>query len=214
MDKPVVALFDFDGTLTSRDTLPLFIRYVRGLDGLVSALCSAVPLMVPLLWDKLFKSDAAATAAKAKERLLCRCFQGKDCEAFAVNMQGFVPVIEQSLCRPVVERMMLHQARGHEVTIVSASLDAWVCPWAQSRGVSSVIATQPECEVRDGKPCYTGRFLTPNCNGEEKVVRIREAYPQEKYYIVAYGNSKGDFPMLRYADEAYLCRSGKIESFI
>lgn len=214
MDKLVVALFDFDGTLTSRDTLPLFIRYERGLNGLISALCSAIPQMIPLLWGKFSKRDVSVMAAKAKEQLLRRCFQGKDCEAFAASMQGFIPVIEQFLCRPVVERMMQHQARGHEVAIVSASLDAWIRPWARSCGVSSIIATQPEFEVRDGKPCYTGRFLTPNCNGEEKVVRIREAYPKEKYHIVAYGNSKGDFPMLRYADEAYLCRSGKIESFI
>lgn len=214
MDKPVVALFDFDGTLTSRDTLPLFIRHVSGRAGLVSAFCRVFPQLAVLIGGRLAGRDVSVVAGKAKERLLCRCFQDRNCEAFGVLMQDFVPVIERVLCGPVVERMQRHVLLGHEVAIVSASVDVWILPWAQRQGVSRVIATCQATEVRNGVACYTGRFLTANCNGEEKVARIEAVYPKEKYHVVAYGNSKGDYPMLRYADEAYLCRSGKIESFI
>lgn len=67
-----------------------------------------------------------------------------------------------------------------------------------------VIGTK--IEVTDGR--LTGRFLTPNCYGAEKVRRLQEACPRlaterGNYNVVAYGDSRGDREMLEFADEAY-----------
>ncbi|MDX1956231.1 MAG: haloacid dehalogenase-like hydrolase, partial [Chitinophagaceae bacterium] len=46
----------------------------------------------------------------------------------------------------------------------------------------------------------TGKLEGKNCNGEQKVVRIKEQFNLDEYKeIFAYGDSKGDRPMLQLA---------------
>lgn len=64
----------------------------------------------------------------------------------------------------------------------------------------TIIGTK--VQVVDGK--LTGRFLTKNCYGEEKVRRLLEQYPNRKEYkLVAYGDSRGDHALLDFADEGH-----------
>ena len=57
-------------------------------------------------------------------------------------------------------------------------------------------------EVRNGR--LTGRFLTYNCYGVEKVRRILRIYPNpDDYEFIALGDSRGDREMLAFADERY-----------
>jgi phosphoserine phosphatase len=50
----------------------------------------------------------------------------------------------------------------------------------------------------------TGRFLTRNCSGKEKVRRIEEQYDVKSFgYIYAYGDTPGDKAMLDLANERY-----------
>jgi hypothetical protein len=57
-------------------------------------------------------------------------------------------------------------------------------------------------EVKNG--VLTGRFSTLNCNGQEKVIRIKEKYDLIIYdEIHVFGNSKGDFPMLDLGTHKY-----------
>ena len=47
----------------------------------------------------------------------------------------------------------------------------------------------------------TGKIRGANCHGEEKVRRIQEAYQLKEYpQVYAYGDTKGDLPMLKLAD--------------
>ena len=81
--------------------------------------------------------------------------------------------------------------------IVSASIDNWVQPFFPH---VRVLGTQ--IEVNDG--CLTGRFLTKNCYGQEKVNRILTLYPDRNtYHLIAYGDSRGDKELLAFADEAH-----------
>ena len=89
------------------------------------------------------------------------------------------------------------QAEGAKVLIVSASIDNWVQPFFPS---FTILGTQ--IEVIDG--LLTGRFLTPNCYGKEKVERILALLPnRSEYHLTAYGDSRGDREMLAFADEAH-----------
>jgi HAD superfamily phosphoserine phosphatase-like hydrolase len=90
------------------------------------------------------------------------------------------------------------QAEGSKVLIVSASIDNWVQPFFPS---FTIVGTQ--IEVIDG--LLTGRFLTPNCYGQEKVRRILALHPDRSdYHLIAYGDSRGDREMLAFADEAHI----------
>ncbi len=191
-----ILVFDFDGTLTTRDTLIAFIRFARGTAWL---LCCLALLLPCLLLMKVGLADNGRT----KERLFAMCFKGMPVACFDDLCRRFAATVGRSLKRQdtwgVMEKAV---ADGRPVYVVSASVDNWVRPFFQE--AVAVIGTQVESE--DGR--LTGRFLTPNCYGAEKVRRLKASLPdladaRPHYYIIAYGDSRGDKEMLAYADESH-----------
>ena len=83
--------------------------------------------------------------------------------------------------------------------MVSSSISNYLKPWCDEMGFDLF---SKELEVIDGK--LTGKFSTPNCNGQEKVRRIKEKYDLLEYdEIHVFGNSKGDFSMLELGTHKY-----------
>ncbi len=96
-----------------------------------------------------------------------------------------------------IEMIRKAKAEGHEVVIVSASIENWVQPF-----FPDVKVMGTKIETRDG--LLTGRFLSRNCYGEEKVRRFLELYPdRQNYHLIAYGDSGGDRALLAFADESH-----------
>ena len=186
--------FDFDGTLTTRDTLIAFIRYACGTPRFLLGFLLHAPLLV-LMKLRLYSNG------KAKQRLFSWFFRGMPIETFDALCQSFA-LSHRHLLRPETV-LLLQQAlsEGSEVLVVSASIDNWVQPFFPS---VTVLGTQ--IEVIDGR--LTGRFLTPNCYGQEKVRRILALHPDRSAYrLTAYGDSRGDRELLAFADEAHLVSS-------
>ena len=183
--------FDFDGTLTTRDTLIAFIRYACGTSRFLLGFLLHAPLLV-LMKLRLYSNG------KTKQRLFTWFFQGMSIETFDALCQSFA-LSHRHLLRPETVRL-LQQAlsEGSEVLVVSASIDNWVQPFFPA---VTVLGTQ--IEVIDGR--LSGRFLTPNCYGQEKVRRILALHPDRSaYHLTAYGDSRGDRELLAFADEAHL----------
>ena len=183
--------FDFDGTLTTRDTLIAFIRYTCGTPRFLFGFLLHAPLLV-LMKLRLYSNG------KAKQRLFSWFFRGMPLQTFDALCQSFA-LSHRHLLRPETVRL-LQQAlsEGSEVLVVSASIDNWVQPFFPA---VTVLGTQ--IEVIDGR--LSGRFLTPNCYGQEKVRRILALHPDRSAYrLTAYGDSRGDRELLAFADEAHL----------
>jgi HAD superfamily hydrolase (TIGR01490 family) len=186
-----IVAFDFDGTLTTRDTLIAFIRYACGTPRFLLGFLLHAPLLV-LMKLRLYSNG------KAKQRLFTWFFREMTIESFDSLCQSFART-HRHLLRPETVRL-LEQAltEGAEVLVVSASIDNWVQPFFPS---VTVLGTQ--IEVVDG--LLTGRFLTPNCYGQEKVRRILALHPdRSSYRLTAYGDSRGDREMLAFADESHV----------
>ena len=189
-----VFAFDFDGTLTTRDTLIAFIRYACGTPRFLLGFLLHAPLLM-LMKLRLYSNG------KAKQRLFAWFFRGMPIETFDALCQSFA-LSHRHLLRPETVRL-LQQAlsEGAEVLVVSASIDNWVQPFFPT---VTVLGTQ--IEVIDGR--LTGHFLTPNCYGQEKVRRILALHPDRSAYrLTAYGDSRGDRELLAFADEAHLVSS-------
>lgn len=193
--------FDFDGTLTTRDTLIAFIHYACGTPRFLLGFLLHAPLLV-LMKLRLYSNG------KTKQRLFTWFFQGMSIETFDALCQSFA-LSHRHLLRPDTVRL-LQQAlsEGAEVLVVSASIDNWVQPFFSTfhlpPSTFHVLCTQ--IEVIDGR--LTGRFLTPNCYGQEKVRRILALHPDRStYHLTAYGDSRGDRELLAFADEAHLVSS-------
>lgn len=187
--KQVVA-FDFDGTLTTRDTLLAFIRYAKGTRTFLWGFLRHAHLLV-LMKLGLYPNW------KAKQRVFSYFFGGMSLDVFDALCEQFAADNHHLLRPEGIKAVQQAQADGADVLIVSASIDNWVQPFFPS---VKVVGTQ--IEVANGR--LTGRFLTPNCYGEEKVRRILALYPdRHEYHLTAYGDSRGDKQLLAFADEAH-----------
>ena len=185
--------FDFDGTLTTRDTLLVFIRYACGMPRFLFGFLLHAPLLI-LMKMRLYSTG------KAKQRVFSWFFKGMTIEAFDALCQDFAHTHRHLLRPETVHVLEQALAEGSEVLIVSASIDNWVQPFFPS---VTVLGTQ--IEVIDDR--LTGHFLTPNCYGQEKVRRILALYPdRSSYHLTAYGDSRGDRELLAFADKAHMIR--------
>ena len=186
----VIYAFDFDGTLTTKDSLLVFIRFAKGDFSFFFGFLRYSPLLV-LMKLRLYPNY------KAKQKVFAHFFKGMALDEFDALCQRFAEAYHGLLRPEGIEAVNLALAEGAEVLIVSASIDNWVQPFFPA---VKVLGTQ--IEVKDG--FLTGRFLTHNCYGQEKVNRILALYPQrETYRLTAFGDSRGDMELLAFADKAH-----------
>ena len=189
MRKKIYA-FDFDGTLTTRDTLIAFIRYAKGTGAFALGFLRHAHLLV-LMKLRLYPNW------KAKQRVFSYFFGGMRLEDFDALCRQFAEDNRHLLRPEGLKTISQAQAEGAEVVVVSASIDNWVKPF-----FSHLIVLGTQIETADGR--LTGRFLTDNCYGQEKVNRILALYPdRSEYHLIAFGDSRGDKELLAFADEAH-----------
>lgn len=188
-----LALFDFDGTITTTGTYPGFVRIALGPGRKVAGGLLLAPLLIG--YRARLVSDHAIR--KAISRV---AFWNDDAARLRGVGERYAQDVLPGLIRPVaLERIAWHQDRGDLVVVVSASLDLYLEPWCRALGVD-VICTR--LEVRDGR--LTGRYVNGDCCGEEKATRIRQRYRLSDYRTIhAYGDTEEDRQMLEMADMKY-----------
>lgn len=191
--KEQIYIYDFDGTLTRRDSFLDFIRYTCGSRSLYCGLLLFSPLLI-LMKLRLYANG------RAKERLFTHFFQGMSIRVFD-DLCAKYGLSRTDLLLDAARKAVNEVAsNGYRIFIVSASVDRWVLPFFRDVPNVTVIGTQ--IEVENG--LVTGRFSTPNCYGAEKVRRIQALLPyREQYKLIAHGDSRGDKEMLNYADQGY-----------
>ena len=189
-----IAAFDFDGTITRKDTLIEFLRFSGGSVRFYAVFALFSPLLV-LMKLKLYSNQ------KAKEKIFAHYFKGMPILQFDDLCRRFFEKKGHSLIYADAKAQIAkHKDQDDEVVIISASIENWVRYFADALQADKLLATQ--IEVKDGK--ITGRFLTANCYGKEKVNRLLCVYPERaKYYLIAYGDSRGDKELLQFADEQH-----------
>lgn len=185
-----LALFDFDGTLTKKDSLDEFLKYSVGREKYLINMFKFIPYFV--LWQTKLMNNGIA-----KEHLFRIFFKGFDEKSFKDIAQKFSLTKLDGMMRKDRMKLLLdHQKKGDRVIIVSASMQCWLQPWCDKNNIE-LLSTR--LEFKNGK--FTGRFLTRNCHGKEKERRVREILnPKEYEKIYAYGDSSGDTQMLAMAD--------------
>lgn len=186
----LIAAFDFDGTLTTKDTFVEFIRFTKGTKTLVLGFLRYAPLLI-LMILRLYPNY------KAKQKVFSYFFKGMELREFNHHCELFATQCDDLMRQKGLEALSQAMRDGVETVIISASVYNWVKPCVFA---DAYLCT--EVEVQDGR--LTGRFLTKNCYGQEKVNRLLEKYPhREEYRLTAYGDSRGDKALLAFADESY-----------
>lgn len=188
-----IAFFDFDGTITTKDTLLEFIKFTQGTPAFLAGFLLHSPYLVA------YKLNIIPNQL-AKEKVMRHFFKGTFLSQFQSWGDAFATEVLPGLIRPkAVEEIKKLQESGVTVVIVSASFGNWIQKWATAHGLQ-LIATK--AELRDEK--LTGRIDGKNCHGTEKVRRIQELFTLQQYdEVYAYGDTSGDKPMLELATHAY-----------
>ena len=187
--------FDFDGTLTTKDTLLEFIRFAKGSGQMFRGFLLFSPLLL-LMKLHLYPNW------KAKQQVFSYFFKGMNIDDFNALCTHFAEQ-NKHLLRPVGIDKVRQAIEDEQATvlIISASIDNWVRPFFDEIDKKiQVLGTQ--IEIKGGR--LTGRFTTKNCYGQEKVNRLTALYPhREAYELIAFGDSRGDKELLDFADKSF-----------
>jgi phosphatidylglycerophosphatase C len=187
--KKRIAFFDFDGTITTHDTLLEIIKFYKGRFRFYLGFIINAPFMIA--WKAGIISNQAA-----KEKVLWYFFGGlpennfqQRCDEFARTR---IPLLLRSKALHEIEKL---KTAGTEIVIVSASAENWITAWCRENGFR---LAGTKLQIKNG--LLTGKIEGRNCHGEEKVNRIHAAFNLSQYdEIYCYGDTKGDKPMLELA---------------
>ena len=189
--QPIVA-FDFDGTLTVRDSFTAFLRRRAGGRRWALGLVRLAPATAAYARDR---DRGAIKAAAVKEFL-----EGVSRAELEADAQAYARRAWAKLMRPDALKVWADWGRrGAHRVIVTASPALTVAPFARRLGAEGLLGTELTFDAEDR---VTGHFESPNCRGEEKVRRLRAAYGSDVRLAAAYGDTSGDAEMLAIADEA------------
>ena len=192
--KTIVA-FDFDGTLTKKDSFWEFIKFTKG----KSALFLSLPFLL-VVWVKMNLN--LISRDEAKEEVFNYFFKGMTIEEFNKSGSNFKDRIDQFLRSQSLATIKKYDEDDTETIIVSASIENWIRPWANSVGIETVLATKVDVN-NDG--LLTGKFSTKNCRNQEKVDRLLNRFPdRQSYHLIAYGDSNGDKELLEFSNQHYM----------
>ncbi|QYC11258.1 HAD-IB family hydrolase [Brevundimonas nasdae] len=188
--QPIVA-FDFDGTLTIRDSFTEFLRWRAGPGGWMLGLVRLAPAVAAYARDR---DRGRIKAASVREFLL-----GVDRATLEADAARFADQIWPRFMRPDAMKTWNEWGeRGAHRVIVTASPTSTVAPFARKLGAEALLGTE---FVFDADDRITGEFAGPNCRAEEKVRRLKAAYGQDMVLTAAYGDTSGDTEMLAMAQE-------------
>lgn len=208
---PVVAAFDFDGTITRGGSMWPFLAEVAGVGRTTRAGLATLPRLA------LAVLVGGRAADVAKEAVLRRTLAGHDAGSLAEEASAFgLRHYARRRRADVGARLEQHRRDGHRVVLVSASPELYVGAVGSKLGADAVIATRLAVDT-DGR--LTGGYDGRNCRGAEKLRRLREwtAANAPGAVVWAYGNSAGDRRLLAGADVGVdvgrLGRLGKLRAF-
>jgi phosphatidylglycerophosphatase C len=187
--RPVVA-FDFDGTLTVRDSFMAFLKWRAGRGRWALGLLRLAPASLAYL---VHRDRGRIKAAAVREFL-----KGTPRDRLEAEARAFAEGQSRRLLRPdAVAAWKRWRADHVRLAIVTASPDLIVGPFARGLGADLLIGTELAFDAHDR---VAGGFATPNCRGPEKVVRLKAAFGDDFELKAAYGDTSGDREMLAQAE--------------
>ena len=186
-----VSLFDFDGTITRKDTIKILIQeLVRKRPFKIFTTFS--------LLIKIFLERDDLIIQENKNKLIGEMLKGLSYEELEKPLNKFKQRVSKIIRQPIIEALNESNRQNSVVLIVTASPDFSVKKALEDFDVS-VIGTQFEKSNKK----FTGKLAGSNCYNEEKINRINNwtlSYNIDANFIECWGDSLSDLPMMRLAE--------------
>ncbi|WP_447940612.1 HAD family hydrolase [Pseudoxanthomonas mexicana] len=183
-----LALFDFDGTLTTRETFPDFMRYAVARPRLLVGGVLLAPVVFGYRRGWIAGNPTRASIVQVGLR-------GVDAARLRAQGDAFAREVLPDVLRPeAMTRLAWHRERGDRIVVVSGGLDVYLAPWCATQDIELLCSVLAE---RNGR--ITG-YAGAQCVGEEKVRRVRALCDPQAYAAIhAYGDTHEDNAMLSMA---------------
>jgi phosphatidylglycerophosphatase C len=190
-EGPPLVAFDFDGTLTVRDSFTAFLKWRVSPGRHFAGMMRLFPAAVVYVFDR---NRGKIKAAAVREFL-----RGVPLEQLEREARAFAQSEAPKLFRPDALAVWRGwRAKGAKMVIVTASPDVVVAPFARGLGADVLIGSKLMIGADDK---ILGPLMGPNCRGAEKVVRLKEVFGDDLSLAAAYGDTSGDREMLAIAHE-------------
>ena len=189
-----IVVFDFDGTITTRDTFALFLRYYAGFWTWLLKIITLIPTFVMYGMGLIDRN-------RVKDRVIWRFFRGHDYTNVLNKAEKFACDVIPSLIRPGAQNALDELSSNRDTLyICSASITPYLEFWGKTENIHNILAT--ELEVEHGT--CTGKIKGWNVWGPGKIRRIlAEFSPNQVKISHAYGDSRGDKELLHAAEESH-----------
>lgn len=193
-ETKVIAIFDFDKTITAKHTFIRFLQYMYGKPYYIYSILLLLPSMV------LYKMGVY-NLMELREKAIKRYYKGIEEEKYLALCRKFVKgYINNWLLEEAIERIKWHKSQKHELVLLSNSPEEYLKIWASQFGFDYVMGSK--FEFINGKG--TGKLVGDHCFGKEKVTRLKkEIQDLDEYYIYGYGDSEGDEAFLKISDKSH-----------
>jgi HAD superfamily hydrolase (TIGR01490 family) len=188
-----LALFDFDRTVSTKDSLLHFTAHTKGKMRLGVGLLLLSPV---LALNKL----GIVSADFAKSRFVTYFFGNMPASVFNELCRVYASKQLNSIIRKTaLQKIQEHITQGHRVVVVSASPENYLSLWCAMQGIECVAT---KLSVQNNR--LTGSIEGKNCKGEEKKRRIKALIDTSAYTeIYGYGDAAGDKAMLSLCTKKY-----------
>ena len=189
-----ITVFDFDGTITTKDTFALFLRYYAG----TPKWLAKILILLPIFSAYGLKIVDRNTV---KIHVIRRFFKNAVKDRLDAKAEQFAHDVIPGLIRPQAQACLDKKKSNPEsLYICSASIAPYLRAWGRTQNITNILATELDS---DGNR-YTGEIKGWNIWGEGKVRRIlAEFAPNQVRIMEAYGDSRGDRELLHAAKASY-----------
>jgi HAD superfamily hydrolase (TIGR01490 family) len=188
-----LALFDFDGTLCTKDSFTGFIFYALKKRHIVKQGIKILP-WIQAYYLNIYPADSM------RIKLFKTMFSDLPAHEIQQFALEYSKVLIEHLNPELHQQLLRHQKNKDHIVIVSASIDLYLKEIAEHLNVD-LICTNTEIK----NDHFTGMYSTLDCSSEQKRLRVLEKYDLDEYESVyAYGNSKEDLAMFSLANFTYM----------
>lgn len=192
-NRRIVAAFDFDGTITNKDTFVPFLNLAFGR-------ARVRKVFMGLAFDGLLVALGLSSRDVFKAKIIGKLFTGESIERLSQKGREHATRIEALLRPAAMKRIEWHKAQGHRLVMVSASLDLYLVPIVEKLGFDDLLCTQVSI---DGL-LFDGQLAGANCRAAEKTRKLTALLGNLlEIELYAYGDSAGDKEMLAAAEHPF-----------
>ena len=194
MNAPkIIAIFDFDGTITHKSTTLSFLRYVLGYKYYLKLIILTPVLLLYIF--KIFNIDQL-------NYYLCRiCLKKYHQKELLEKSNLFVHAkLNKFVKAGALKKIREHKSKGHFCILATSAYDVYIKEWGKVHNFDEIVCTKLEF---DSHGYATGKICGKSCNGKEKLTQILRVIGNEEVVTHAYGDSVGDKEMLAFANYPY-----------